>query len=148
MSRCASGEGSYGILCSGSEISLSSDSCTVQSSAQDGIAFLSSTEKIEDKIREYTPNHKPKYIRLTGGTKCSFPENSSISLASIPASEGNLRVETFYDEADTSKPAEKIILSHGDVVPEEKNPAPLIIGGIAVLAVLAVLVTRLKKKSS
>lgn len=45
---------------------------------------------------------------------CLVPENSAISLASVPGSMDYIRVETVYDSANTNKPEPEVRIAKGD----------------------------------
>ena len=121
-----SGEETYGILCNGAELDLDEAKYSIVSKAAGGMAFAANTGKQDKKVKKYDPAYKMTQFEFKDDTMCLVPEDSGISLASIPGSMEYIRVETFYDKADTAKPAQEVRISKGDkpantLVVEGKN---------------------------
>jgi hypothetical protein len=109
-----SGEETYGILCDGAEISLDDAKYSIVSKAAGGMAFAANTGRQDKKPKTYDASYKMTRFKFADDTMCLVPENSIISLASIPGSMEYIRVETFYDRTDTAKPAEEVRIARGD----------------------------------
>ena len=109
-----SGEETYGILCDGAEISLDDAKYSIVSKAAGGMAFAANTGRQDKKPKTYDASYKMTRFKFADDTMCLVPENSIISLASIPGSMEYIRVETFYDRTDTAKPAQEVRIARGD----------------------------------
>ena len=109
-----SGEETYGILCDSAELDLSDEKHSILSKAADGMAIAANTGRQDKKIKKYDPAYKTTRFKFKGDTMCLVPVNSGISLASIPGSMNYIRVETFYDKADTTKPAQEVRIAKGN----------------------------------
>jgi hypothetical protein len=109
-----SGEETYGILCNSAEMDLDDTKYSIVSKAAGGMAFAANTGRQDKKAKKYDASYKMTRFKFMDDTMCLVPDDSAISLASVPGSMEYIRVETFYDKADTAKPAEEVRISKGD----------------------------------
>ena len=112
VSSC-SGDETYGILCGSTELNLGNTKYSIVSKAAGGMAFAANTGKQDKKAKKYDASYKMTRFTFKGNTMCAVPKKSAISLAGIPGSMAYIRVETFYDRANTKKPAQEVRIVKG-----------------------------------
>ena len=103
----------FGIVCENFVIRESSWDKTVRAFAKDGMAVACNLHDVRETAAGFVNNYTAKNIFMREGAICMIPADNVVSLGSInigdAISPSYMYVETYYSQADTSKPASELI---------------------------------------
>ena len=103
----------FGIVCENFVIRESGWEKTVRTFAKGGMAVACNLHDLHDRPSGFVSDYTPRNIFMREGAVCMIPADNVVSLGSISNGDDEIPsymyVETYYSQADTSRPAEELI---------------------------------------
>ena len=109
--RSTTGGECFGIVCGEASFDLSTSEHSVYSKAENGLALAADTGERGEDIKEYDGSYEAKKIILKNKAIFKKPGSASIALWGVPGYGDTIIAETVFNNADTSKPVDEVLVS-------------------------------------